>query len=132
MRKCGTAQDTVGCTLYKFPHHNPLTPTRFARDGRMRRSPHKFDDGSAALAPLTELIEVCAEGCTTDGCLVDDGSAASTPLIKPIEMCAEECTTDGSLVASVNSATRPPPPLLPLLLWPFAALIFRLLPIADV
>uniref|UniRef100_A0A914UZR8 Uncharacterized protein n=2 Tax=Plectus sambesii TaxID=2011161 RepID=A0A914UZR8_9BILA len=105
MRKCGTAQDVVGCTLYKFPRENRLTPNRVARDGRMRRSPHKFDDGSAASAPLIELIEVCAEGCTTDGCLV----------------------------ASVNSATRPPPPLplLPLMLWPFAALIFRLLPITD-
>lgn len=102
MRKCGTAQDVVGCTLYKFPRENRISSNRVDRDGRTRRSPHKFDDGSVQ-TPLIELIEVCAEGCTTDGCLV----------------------------ASINGVARPPLLLFPVLLGAFVALTFGLLSITD-
>lgn len=107
MRKCGTAQDVVGCTLYKFPREARLSPNRVARDGRMRRSPHKFDDDGSATAPLIELIEVCAEGCTTDGCLVASVNTAAAALLPP-------------------SSSQPL--LLPLLLCTFAAFIFTLSP----
>jgi hypothetical protein len=55
-------------------------------------------------------------------------------MIELIEVCAEGCTTDGCLVASINAAARQP--TLPLLLFPvllsaFTALIFGLLPITD-
>uniref|UniRef100_A0A1I7ZDW2 Protein quiver n=2 Tax=Steinernema glaseri TaxID=37863 RepID=A0A1I7ZDW2_9BILA len=73
-RRCGKADEIVGCTLYKSGNAVPQ---------RVRR--HLFSDADATVRRRDTkpnfFVEVCTGGCEEDGCL---NVATGTPLLAPL------------------------------------------------